>query len=839
MKNTKKALLMSCISMLLCISMLVGSTFAWFTDTASTGVNQIIAGNLDVELEYTTDFTSWKTVKGKTDLFDPAAKWEPGHTEVVYLRIRNAGDLALNYRFVAYAAAETIGINVAGDEFKLSDALQFAVVVSDTAPTAQISREEAQAAASTNSYKLGSIDSITGEELQANAAKYLTVVVYMPGSVGNNFNYKTGTTPPQIDLAIRLEATQATVESDSYDEFYDKFADGTPDHPEFGEIINTVETKQDALDTTITENEGKKVETVKTETEVEAGGIKVTYPVGAVLDNNSSKDIGDSSADATQGLSYTGSESDKNIIINSGNTLAVYELKLPTSQENTAPVMVVENIGVGQNINSIYHEGVALTKADSTNPDQSSWSLTGDEGYWYYDKTAGDLYLWVLHASEIAIDFNGLFSGGTGTAADPYQIATVQELMNIYFCDGSDYSDITYYQLAADITACDAKWQVWGNSAYIPLLENAVLDGNGHTITFGENQYLPGAGSTLIVEAKNATIKNLKVADLTYCLAIQTVNCVFDDVDLLSGEFTATGNEGAYMVYAWESVHFLNCDTNVDLIGSGETANYNAAFVGYAGHNGTKKFDMSFTNCTNTGDIICGTAAMFLANPSQINPGGNTANWTLKITNCVNNGTIQSTYMGSGAYEENHVVAVYNDQHFKHHFPNIVVDGETVANIKDVVIPCGTDGKFIRGPQDADLAITKNPDGTFTITPSKNANVASYQVSLTLYTGLVSQVGSSRYSVSETITVGEDVSLITAMKQLSFVGLEYLSGKTYTQAAATFNSEVEIVTIDGQNYYLVNDDELTLNGNIRPAYLITVSAFDADGTLLASTGLSN
>ena len=54
MKTTKRALFSSVMALILCFSMLVGTTFAWFTDEVKSGVNQIVAGNLDVELEYKT-----------------------------------------------------------------------------------------------------------------------------------------------------------------------------------------------------------------------------------------------------------------------------------------------------------------------------------------------------------------------------------------------------------------------------------------------------------------------------------------------------------------------------------------------------------------------------------------------------------------------------------------------------------------------------------------------------------------------------------------------------------------------------------------------------------------
>ena len=96
-KSTKRALLGSVVAMVLCLAMLVGATFAWFTDTASTGVNKIQAGNLDVKLMYSTDMQTWKEATDQTKLFDDNALWEPGYTQVVYLKIVNAGNLALKY----------------------------------------------------------------------------------------------------------------------------------------------------------------------------------------------------------------------------------------------------------------------------------------------------------------------------------------------------------------------------------------------------------------------------------------------------------------------------------------------------------------------------------------------------------------------------------------------------------------------------------------------------------------------------------------------------------------------------------------------------------------------
>ena len=81
-KSSNRALLLSALAIVLCIAMLIGTTFAWFTDTASTAVNKIQSGNLDVQLEYSKDFSEWKKVNDTTKLFEESALWEPGRTEI-------------------------------------------------------------------------------------------------------------------------------------------------------------------------------------------------------------------------------------------------------------------------------------------------------------------------------------------------------------------------------------------------------------------------------------------------------------------------------------------------------------------------------------------------------------------------------------------------------------------------------------------------------------------------------------------------------------------------------------------------------------------------------------
>ena len=106
-RQTKRALLTSVMALVMCVVMLVGTTFAWFTDTARANVNKIQAGNLDVELEMQKADGTWENAEGKTLEFKKAAGatsgekvlWEPGATyQLPTLTIKNNGNLALSTR---------------------------------------------------------------------------------------------------------------------------------------------------------------------------------------------------------------------------------------------------------------------------------------------------------------------------------------------------------------------------------------------------------------------------------------------------------------------------------------------------------------------------------------------------------------------------------------------------------------------------------------------------------------------------------------------------------------------------------------------------------------------
>ena len=208
LKSKKSALLMSFTSLLLCFAMLAGSTFAWFTDTATTGVNQIKSGTLKVDIQNEAgDSLRGKTLRWVVNgrISENNVLWEPNCTyELESFKIVNQGNLALKYQ---------ITINGVTGDAKLLEAIEF---------TAKIGNDKI------------ALDQLTGAILPKGAAvkdatkevvektELITISGHMKQDAGNQYQNLT------IDgIGITVVATQYTYESDSYGKTYDEKADAT------------------------------------------------------------------------------------------------------------------------------------------------------------------------------------------------------------------------------------------------------------------------------------------------------------------------------------------------------------------------------------------------------------------------------------------------------------------------------------------------------------------------------------------------------------------------------------------------------------------------------------
>ena len=224
LKSKKSALLLSFTSLLLCFAMLAGSTFAWFTDTATTGVNKIVAGNLKVDIVDADGRTSltgdggkllWtQKVVGEGDgaleavTTEGLPLWEPGVTFLTQgFKIKNDGNLALKWKMTVNKDNITNGkaSDDAKDGMSLLDVIDFSVVKSTD--------ENATAVA---------IENFVGELTEKNAVSTDTYYIkgHMQKEAGNDYQNLT------LDgITITVYATQDTVENDSFDNQYDKFAE--------------------------------------------------------------------------------------------------------------------------------------------------------------------------------------------------------------------------------------------------------------------------------------------------------------------------------------------------------------------------------------------------------------------------------------------------------------------------------------------------------------------------------------------------------------------------------------------------------------------------------------
>ena len=195
-KSTKRALISSALAILMCAAMLIGTTFAWFTDTASTGVNKIVAGNLDIELQMKGNDGKWVNAEGKILPFlvegeIPAEGtqilWEPGCTYYVpQIRVFNKGNLAVKFEYIPEA------LGVTG---KLAEVLELVLPETD----GNIEPEVLKPGEASPEWSFG---------------------YHMLESAGNEYQNATAT-----GICVTVVATQATYEKDSIDDQYDKDAE--------------------------------------------------------------------------------------------------------------------------------------------------------------------------------------------------------------------------------------------------------------------------------------------------------------------------------------------------------------------------------------------------------------------------------------------------------------------------------------------------------------------------------------------------------------------------------------------------------------------------------------
>ena len=587
MKKTKTSLFHSGLALLLCISMLIGSTFAWFSDSISSGKNIITAGNLDLEMYWTDDLDSgeWHNVEenGHNTIFN-YDNWEPGYTDVKYIKLVNAGDLALNYK-LSLTPQNGVG--------KLAEVIN---VYFAEGGVAVEQRSDLQSLRS-----IGLLDNVlnggaTADGTLLSADQYsplhpsgeivMTVAMNMLTTAGNEYqNEDAG------EFSITALATQAPFETDSFGSDYDSNA-------KYPAVLNS-----DSASATVNPVNGK----------VPAGGVALTggnisafVPEGVVLENGTTK-----LTLTVTPLKNTTSD----ITVVNGEILIPVDVHIDgVADGNTVPIIVDLGEVLPKYLNMgnyhLYHVENGANSVMTLVADASA--LTAHNTF-TYDPLTGEVSVAMASFSEVtmladtAAKWDGkeddswydvaktelqianadqLYSfakivGGMadGTTQDSFKNKTVKLLSDINLNHGTVVDDgikrifypVGYYNtdngVYTDKDKYDDKTNIAISSGFKTF--EGTFDGNGHTISnvyqntwemkgdhdwyAAEDQhYRDGMG--IFGRVYGGTIKNLTVDN-------------FES----DGEITTTGVVAAYADFGatFENIAITNCNPRVYNIGNG------------------------------------------------------------------------------------------------------------------------------------------------------------------------------------------------------------------------------------------------------------------------------
>ena len=547
--STKKALLASLLSLLLCASMLVGSTFAWFTDTASTAVNSIQAGTLKVELwkgdsneSLGSEPLKWVAADGRAQ---NGILWEPGATySLESFRIKNAGNLALKYKVV---------INGLVGSAKLLEAIDFTVTVDGTL-VAKDGTSTATTAATLNNFegKLGA-GAVTGK---------ITITGHMKEDAGNEYMNE------KIEgISITVVATQDTVEKDGTGDQYDK--DAAYPVAAFAPVTKDADglLAQDA-----------EIASAEKNAETKLPMIKATVPAGAKLD------------DGATGLKLVIEEA-KNP---EGITVEITQVEPKTLEismeglaaDNDRLIKVEFYLEKGFSLLEIYHNGRKMVRCSAP-----KWVDVDQE--FYYDSDTG--LVTMLTKTFSPFTYTSDKKQWDNMTANTYQtpvdtenkvitVSSAEELALFKYeitDKGVNYTGYTL-NITADIDLGSGFWRP------IAKIDGMTINGNGHTISnllVRSSNNPRGYGFGFISDAVGkVTIRDLK----------------FDAADVAYSKYANyVGNVGAVVLaYAYGTTLFENVlVVNSSINGYGKIG----MLLGMGAEPGVK---VTFRNCVSMDNTI-------------------------------------------------------------------------------------------------------------------------------------------------------------------------------------------------------------------------------------------
>ena len=558
----RKSLVASLIAIILCFSMLLGTTYAWFTDSIINTNNIIKSGNVDVELYHTNTVVADEEVKENTKLFvnqnGGDILWEPSASTTETFTIKNAGSLALKYKFSVKALAKTLN----SSQNSLLDVLTLTA----------------------NGIPLAFDGELEGELVANDDVVYELKIVW--NSTDNDNAYRN----LQILLGVELVATQLASEYDGTGNEFDKDS-------QFPNLSTYVTIDKTSNEEVVLETKGENA---------------VSANIPATLINALPENVTSISLAHTEPIETK----DEN---NSANNSVYFKAIKLVDQDGK--VIDLKNLGINETITvtlpeqnvfakdetvSIYHDGAFITMA-----------TVGDNGVITYTTS---------HFSEVQVKPASKWNGESDTSwynetdteftlDSAEQIAGLAELVD----SGNTFEGKTI------ILDSDLDLGVIGengnNIGFNPIGHssngksfNGTFDGQGHTIS---NMYeqsnlddknggwlYEGEYYGLFAYTNGATIKNVTIADAyvssgrneAACVVGNAVDTVFSDINIKNSTLIAYNNSaGGVASECYGNCSFTNIVVDADTVIGPLWGTYDVRLGGIVGlvHAGN---EVSFTN---------------------------------------------------------------------------------------------------------------------------------------------------------------------------------------------------------------------------------------------------
>lgn len=325
MKNTRKPLFTSILALTLCVCMLLGTTFAWFTDSVTSAGNKIESGNLRIDLELLDKDGTWHSLKqSKAPIFD-YDNWEPGYIDVKILKVENEGSLALKWKALFVSEAELSKLAEVIDVYVLPGASAYP----DNRDIESLGYQKV----GTVAQFVNSIEQTTYGVLEAGQFAYLGIALKMQETAGNEYQ--------ELSLGgafdIRIVATQLSSEFDSFDDQYD----AEPADPVIAFRSETLQAGQDSVTINLF-HKGEKL-------------LTVIVPADAI-------------ADPTKPVTVAVDDIDPDVAVNDAeNTkLVAYDISVSNLKDNlSGDQLVTVSISVpnGRAAVNSYHSGALIEDA--------------------------------------------------------------------------------------------------------------------------------------------------------------------------------------------------------------------------------------------------------------------------------------------------------------------------------------------------------------------------------------------------------------------------------------------------------------------------------------------